>query len=210
MTEFPVDRSNNTDEIHVIAEVAEHQEQPRKTIILMQEAHEGLKRKMFASNKADSSTDNSILIQAVSLVTELKRRSLVSKAAGSSTSNGSLIQAISLVTELPHVNIDCDAVASTPVCWQIGKHKKCTSVWPDVLIQPDSDVPMFLEGRPQAEGLGHAFKSFLVWAVIAAKNRLTLRAHLTTGGHGDADSVIKERIFGDYFFSPMPDTCTQT
>jgi hypothetical protein len=110
----------------------------------------------------------------------------------------------------PQVRSHCDRVASKQVCWQSGKFRKCTSVWPDSLLEPDSEMPMFLEGSTQPGGLGHAFRSFISLAVLAATNQLTLRAHLICGGHRDDPSAVKEQIFGDYFFHLLPKTCTKT
>ena len=110
----------------------------------------------------------------------------------------------------PHIDMGCKSVPQKIVCWKSRKDSKCTSVWPDVLIRPENEMPIFLEGWTQTAGLGHVLRSFVSLAVIAAANRLTLRAHLVSGGHGDNASAIKERIFGEYFFSPIPNTCIQT
>ena len=106
------------------------------------------------------------------------------------------------------VDSSCDTISRKSICWRSGKNRKCTSDWPDVLTQPESEMPIFLEGSTQSGGLGHAFRSFISLAVIAAENRLTLRANLISGGHGDNASAVKERIFGNYYFSRIPQSCS--
>ncbi len=54
--------------------------------------------------------------------------------------NISLVSVVPELKEPPLTHSICHTVALTPVCWHLGHHRKCTAVWPDVLIHPDSEM----------------------------------------------------------------------
>ena len=98
-----------------------------------------------------------------------------------------------------------------PLFWADGKGgglPRDTFSYSRALLNPNPRCPEFLSARqltPYA-GLGHTFLAFNHLILIASAHNVTVKARVTSIGHGQNASLVDSFFFGDYFDAQVPDT----